>query len=253
MNSFRFREDDPVRNRLTGAAALIWIVSTSLACAAPPASGAANDTGVEVLKKAIAHDPCPDGTDRPASGLCAAAPAAAAASASAGTNGCPGDLPRTSEGVCPDAPDTLAGFSLIGSGPGPMARPQAVSHASATHVRRVRPAESQALDNIRVEFHAGSADLTTEGEARALEVATALKDPQYASRRFEIAGHTDKSGPADVNDRLSQARAEAVRRFLVDNGVDASRLVAKGYGFSRPAYANAFDPRNRRVELDSLN
>jgi outer membrane protein OmpA-like peptidoglycan-associated protein len=242
-----------VRNRLTGAAALIWIVSTSLACAAAPPSGATNEAGVQQLKQAIAHDPCPDGTDRPASGLCAVEPDAAAAPASAGTNGCPGDLPRTSEGVCPDAPDKLAGFSLIGPGPGPMVRPQAASRTSVTHIKRVRPPESQALDNIRVEFRVGSADLTEEGKARALEVAAALKDPQYASRRFEIAGHTDKSGSADANDKLSQARAESVRRFLVDNGVDASRLVAKGYGFSRPAYPDAFDPRNRRVELDSLN
>jgi outer membrane protein OmpA-like peptidoglycan-associated protein len=70
--------------------------------------------------------------------------------------------------------------------------------------------------------------------------------------RVEIAGHTDDKGDDAYNKKLSQNRAESVRRYFMSNGIDQSRLIAKGYGEEQPVADNTTDEgraRNRRVEL----
>lgn len=70
--------------------------------------------------------------------------------------------------------------------------------------------------------------------------------------RIEIQGHTDTQGDADYNRTLSQHRAEEVRRFLMQRGVGASRLIARGYGESQPLIAGDSEHAhrvNRRVEF----
>lgn len=73
-----------------------------------------------------------------------------------------------------------------------------------------------------------------------------------ADMRVEIEGHTDNVGSVETNKKLSQDRAEAVKRFLVAKGVDASRLTAVGYGASRPIADNKTSEGksfNRRIEF----
>jgi outer membrane protein OmpA-like peptidoglycan-associated protein len=75
---------------------------------------------------------------------------------------------------------------------------------------------------------------------------------QRPALRLEIAGHTDNVGKADQNLRLSQQRAQVVRRYLVQQGIDSLRLTARGYGGTRPVADNRDPqqrPRNRRVEV----
>jgi len=70
--------------------------------------------------------------------------------------------------------------------------------------------------------------------------------------KVEVAGYTDDRGDAAYNQKLSQRRAEAVRQYLIDKGIDASRLTAKGYGESNPVADNGTAEgrfKNRRVEL----
>ncbi len=62
----------------------------------------------------------------------------------------------------------------------------------------------------------------------------------------QIEGHTDERGSAEHNRKLSERRAQAVRRFLVDQGVDPARLVAKGFGEDRPIQPNCRRIRSRR-------
>lgn len=74
--------------------------------------------------------------------------------------------------------------------------------------------------------------------------------------KVEIGGHTDARGSFTYNLRLSQARAEAVRQYLISKGVEADRLIAKGYGESRliikRARTEAEHQQNRRVEFRIL-
>ncbi|WP_303309866.1 PA14 domain-containing protein [Hymenobacter sp. BT730] len=70
--------------------------------------------------------------------------------------------------------------------------------------------------------------------------------------RLEIAGHTDNVGDAELNRQLSEQRARTVRRYLVQQGIDSTRLIPKGYGGTRPVADNRDPkqrPRNRRVEV----
>jgi len=73
--------------------------------------------------------------------------------------------------------------------------------------------------------------------------------------RIEIGGYTDNTGSGATNLRLSQARADVVRAYLVSKGVAPGRMVAKGYGATSPIAPNTTrDGRaqNRRVELHQL-
>jgi hypothetical protein len=80
-------------------------------------------------------------------------------------------------------------------------------------------------------------------------LAMFTSDPSYAG---EIGGHTDNVGKAAYNLTLSAARADAVKTWLVAQGVDAARLTTHGYGDTVPIVPNTTDAnraRNRRVEL----
>ena len=70
--------------------------------------------------------------------------------------------------------------------------------------------------------------------------------------KIEVQGHTDDFGTAEYNDKLSQQRADAVRQWLIDAGIPADKLVAKGYGYWKPLADNrihAGRDANRRVQF----
>ena len=73
--------------------------------------------------------------------------------------------------------------------------------------------------------------------------------------KIRVEGHTDSTGSAAINDRLSQQRADAVREQLVQDGVGADRIQAQGFGSSRPVGSNATAAgraANRRVDIAIL-
>jgi outer membrane protein OmpA-like peptidoglycan-associated protein len=70
--------------------------------------------------------------------------------------------------------------------------------------------------------------------------------------KLEIQGHTDNVGTDDYNQKLSEARANAVSAWLIAKGISADRLSAKGYGMKMPIADNGSDEgraKNRRVEI----
>jgi OmpA-OmpF porin, OOP family len=110
--------------------------------------------------------------------------------------------------------------------------------------------EEQSIVLKGVTFLPGSTTLT--GEARTVldPAAAALMGQQ--DLKVEIGGHTDAQGSDAANQRLSQRRADAVRQYLIDKGVAAGRLTAKGYGEAQPVASNdtpAGRAENRRVEF----
>ncbi len=116
------------------------------------------------------------------------------------------------------------------------------------------PVRQVGKGDLLINFKLGSAELTDQARANAGVFAQGIQRDELKSVRFEIAGHTDSSGGQAVNQALSQERADSVRAFLVSQGVDGSRLISKGYGYSQLAVPKApGSPENRRVEARRLN
>jgi outer membrane protein OmpA-like peptidoglycan-associated protein len=104
-------------------------------------------------------------------------------------------------------------------------------------------------------FDFDKASLGPEAPASLQKVADVLK--QYPKGSARVEGHTDGKGDAAYNQKLSERRAETVRKWLTDNGV-AMKLVSKGWGKTKPIAPNTRpdgkdDPegrkKNRRVEI----
>lgn len=105
----------------------------------------------------------------------------------------------------------------------------------------------------KIFFETGKADLNTVASTDLNKLVNYLKDNPTA--RLEIQGHTDNTGSATINNRLSQDRAYSVVSYLILQGVSNSRLSAKGYGSMQPIDSNATiegRANNRRVEVKIL-
>ncbi len=122
--------------------------------------------------------------------------------------------------------------------------------------RRSAAALGAALADLNIgsiEFQINSAALTDISRRAVRRVAELLA--QYPGVTVEIGGHTDASGSAASNLKLSHRRAQSVQRYLTDSGVDPQRLRAKGYGEAQPIADNdtsAGKARNRRIEFNVL-
>jgi outer membrane protein OmpA-like peptidoglycan-associated protein len=101
-----------------------------------------------------------------------------------------------------------------------------------------------------VNFEINKAVLLTESMDILGDVAQSLMaNPDVT---VEVAGHTDNTGPRALNDSLSLARAEAVKAFLIEHGVEADRMTVHGYAWDQPVASNKTTSgraQNRRVEL----
>ena len=99
-------------------------------------------------------------------------------------------------------------------------------------------------------FATGSAEIQGGTNQNLEKLVNFLK--QYPDRQVLIEGHTDNVGSAAFNQTLSRQRAESVRRFLVNRGIESRRLSVSGYGFERPVASNdnaMGRQQNRRVEV----
>ena len=102
------------------------------------------------------------------------------------------------------------------------------------------------------QFEQGKADLNDDAKLALHDLAKVLK--QNPNLKLRIEGHTSAEGEADVNQKLSEARAHAAVDFLVNKeGVDAARLEAVGLGSSKLKNAeNPTSDENRRTEFEIL-
>jgi len=131
-------------------------------------------------------------------------------------------------------------------------KPQCEKYRGAT--RGIEPITEAAA--IRVLFTFNSASLSPEAEGNLSKVAEALKSSDLASYCFRIEGHADNVGSDPYNQSLSERRASSVVQYLADRlGVEQTRLLAVGYGESRPIENNATEEgrqKNRRVQIVNL-
>ncbi|MFO7722839.1 MAG: OmpA family protein [Bacteroidales bacterium] len=117
---------------------------------------------------------------------------------------------------------------------------------------KFEPAKSFILDAVY--FDSGKATLRPESYTELNELVEYLK--LKPSVKIEIAGHTDSVGDDDANLKLSQSRADAVKAYLIKKGIASSRVVAKGYGETRPVADNETPEgrqKNRRTEVNILS
>lgn len=114
-------------------------------------------------------------------------------------------------------------------------------------------ARRQELPSVDLEvfFEFNRSEITPQGAEALKLLGQALADPRLAGARFIIAGHTDGRGTVAYNLALSQARAESVRRWIIENyRVPPQNLIARGFGKSQlKDAANPLADQNRRVQI----
>lgn len=146
----------------------------------------------------------------------------------------------------------------------------ALSEADSAFIHRVR-SQSRALSradrdqmaeiaakrpkiDVEINFDLNSADLAPGAEPQLNSLGKALTSPELQGTVVMLGGHTDAKGTDDYNQKLSERRAETVKRFLIDNyKVAPDLLVTSGYG--KDGLKNTTDPfaaENRRVEIVNM-
>lgn len=138
---------------------------------------------------------------------------------------------------CPKEPETVNGYEDADGCPDEV--PKEVEQFTGT------------IEGIQ--FQLGSAKIRAASSSILGKAAAVLN--KYPSIRIRISGHTSSEGDPDFNQQLSLDRANAVRDWLVNAGVDAERITVRGAGFSEPVADNATRAgreKNRRIEFELL-
>lgn len=132
------------------------------------------------------------------------------------------------------------------------AQPQSKTVNKTVEMRKLVVGVSSVLRNIYFDF--SKATFKNESYNELNKLLTMMQ--QNSGMNVEISGHTDAVGSKAMNKTLSQARANAVKNFLVSKGIDTRRITAVGYGEDRPLASNDDEEEgrqfNRRVEFKVL-
>jgi OOP family OmpA-OmpF porin len=152
--------------------------------------------------------------------------------------------PKGSRRVCPE---TTTKYTMTATGDG------GVQTASTTVNVKPPPVAPKVVDRltVHVNFDSNKADIR-KADVAELQAAIAFVK-KYPGYKVSVEGHTDDRGAAKYNQTLSEKRAKAVKKYLVDNGVrDEGKISTAGYGEERPKADNKTEKgrfENRRVEI----
>jgi outer membrane protein OmpA-like peptidoglycan-associated protein len=148
----------------------------------------------------------------------------------------------------------IGGCSLITVQQDPFPPLEIRADRGAPPPARVVLTESSIKIADKVQFEFGSAALLEASFPLLDDVATVMVDNEQIEL-LQVEGHTDDVGGDSANKKLSQQRADSVKKYLSTKGVQSKRLVAKGFGEEKPLIpeqtAEARDA-NRRVEFNIL-
>jgi len=143
-------------------------------------------------------------------------------------------------------------LAIVGTPPPPPPKPLPPKPPEAPKHVKITPKALVISDKIQ--FDISKATIKSVSFGLLDEIAAVIKkNPRI--KKIAIEGHASADGNAAVNMKLSDDRAKSVAKYLVDHGVEASRLTAKGYGITRPIADNATvegREQNRRVEFNIL-
>ena len=108
--------------------------------------------------------------------------------------------------------------------------------------------------DLEIKFDYNSAEVSRQSAAAVQALGKAMSNPNLRGSTFMVAGHTDAAGGEGYNQELSERRADAIKRALVERfGLAPNDLVTVGYGKTRPKdVANPMDPSNRRVQVVNM-
>ena len=107
--------------------------------------------------------------------------------------------------------------------------------------------------SLTIGFLFNSAQITPESASTLNTLARALSSQELQSLSFRVEGHTDGKGTPEYNLKLSQQRADAVKAFLMNQGIASGRLQSQGKGDTELANVqDKFAPENRRVKIVTL-
>ncbi|MBV9511797.1 MAG: OmpA family protein [Caulobacteraceae bacterium] len=131
-------------------------------------------------------------------------------------------------------------------------RTRSLSADESEHVAEI--AKDKPKIDLDIYFDYNSAMITPKAAPQLEQLGKALKDPQFANSFFVLGGHTDAKGGDDYNKRLSERRAESVKRYLIAKmKLSPDSLTTAGYG--KRDLKNPSDPfaaENRRVQVVNL-
>ena len=102
----------------------------------------------------------------------------------------------------------------------------------------------------RILFDTGESGISSRGQVYIERLSKILKEK--AKGNVSVDGHTDNVGDSQLNQKLSEARAQSVKTALVKSGISAGRISAKGHGFSQPIAENKTEDGrqlNRRTDI----
>jgi len=122
------------------------------------------------------------------------------------------------------------------------------SYGKTRFTIKYEPPKVYTLDNVY--FDIGKANLRKASFTELNELVSYMK--RRKNIEIEIAGHTDNTGAKKDNLKLSQQRADRVKKYLINKGIDARRINAKGYGENQPVAGNNTKEgrqKNRRTEV----
>lgn len=108
--------------------------------------------------------------------------------------------------------------------------------------------------DLEITFDYNSADISAKAQPAVEALGKALSNPDLKGSTFVVAGHTDAVGGEAYNQDLSERRADAIKKALVDKyGLSGTDLVTVGYGKTKPKdAAKPMDPANRRVQVVNM-
>ncbi len=157
-------------------------------------------------------------------------------------------VPEPLEGVKPNNDDREMSPEMVAA----LSDSDKIKHA-------IEHAETNENNEIKIDFEkiadkglyeVNSAVISKKSYEGLNAVADFMK--RHSDVTLRVEGHTDSTGKADYNQQLSERRAKSVKKYLVNKGVDASRITTKGFGESKPIADNstkAGRAQNRRTEM----